>query len=303
MSEFKYTFHTITHCNMCGSDSSTHLIMGKRLNRSQGTNPRNKIGITTTVVKCTTCGLIYSNPLPIPESIQCHYGVPPEAYWRNEYFTLNEEYFKGEIEKLKSLYEFSKGDKALDIGAGLGKCMIALNNAGFDTFGIEPSEPFFSRAIEKMGISPERLTLNSIEDARFPSNHFDFITFGAVLEHLYDPYESIKKAMSWLKVGGVMQIEVPSADWLISKILNTYYRVMGFDYVTNLSPMHEPFHLYEFSLKSFELGAAKEGYEIVKFEYYVASTFMPKILNFILVPYMRYRNKGMQLCVWLRKSK
>ncbi|MBX2942947.1 MAG: class I SAM-dependent methyltransferase [Cyclobacteriaceae bacterium] len=288
---------------MCGSDSSIHLIMGKRLNQSQGTNPRNKIGIATTVVKCTTCGLIYSNPQPIPESIQDHYGVSPETYWRNDYFNLNREYFKNEIQTLKNLYNFNEGDKALDIGVGLGKCMIALNNAGFDTFGIEPSEPFFLRAIDKMRISPDRLTLNSIENAQFPNNYFDFITFGAVLEHLYDPSGSIRKAMGWLKTGGIMQIEVPSSDWLISKILNAYYRIRGLDYVTNLSPMHEPFHLYEFSLKSFELGAVKEGYEIVKFEYYVASTFMPKILNFILVPYMRYRNKGMQLCVWLRKSK
>jgi hypothetical protein len=30
--------------------------------------------------------------------------------------------------------------KALDVGAGLGKCMISLNNAGFDAFGCEPSK-------------------------------------------------------------------------------------------------------------------------------------------------------------------
>jgi 2-polyprenyl-3-methyl-5-hydroxy-6-metoxy-1,4-benzoquinol methylase len=43
----------------------------------------------------------------------------------------------------------------------------------------------------------------------FPEAHFDFITFGAVLEHLYDPSMSIHKAMSWLKPSGIMHIEVP----------------------------------------------------------------------------------------------
>ncbi len=277
------------------------MILGKRLNRSQGKNPRNKIGITTTVAKCNDCGLIYSNPQPIPYSIQDHYGVPPEDYWNEDYFIVSPEYFRTEITTLKNLYNFSAGDKALDIGAGLGKCMIALTNAGFDAYGFEPSESFYSRAIAKMNISAEKLTLNSIENADLPNNYYDFITFGAVLEHLYDPSESIAKAMNWLKPGGVMQIEVPSSDWLINKILNTYYRIRGLDYVANISPMHEPFHLYEFSLKSFQKNAKRNNYTILHSEYYVAQTYMPKILNTILVPYMRYTNMGMQLCIWLTK--
>lgn len=298
----KYTFNYIENCNMCGSASSTHKILGKRLNRSQGVNPRNKIGITTTVVKCIECGLIYSNPQPIPNSIQDHYGVSPEDYWNEDYFTVNSEYFKREIEILKKLYNFNDGDKALDVGAGLGKCMIALTNAGFDTYGFEPSESFYSRALQKMNITPDRLTLNSIESAELPNNYFDFITFGAVLEHLYDPSASIRKALKWLKIGGIMQIEVPSADWLVNKILNKYYKIKGLDYVANISPMHEPFHLYEFGLKSFELNAKQANYEIAFYEYYVCQTYLPKIVDPILVPLMKWTNTGMQLCVWLRKN-
>jgi len=54
--------------------------------------------------------------------------------------------------------------------------------------------------------------------------------------------------MSWLKTDGIMHIEVPSSDWLIARLLNFYYKIRGLDYVTNISPMHEPFHLYEFAL-------------------------------------------------------
>ncbi len=298
----RYTFSYIRECNMCGSDARTHKVLGKRLNRSQGKNPRNKIGITTTVVKCNECGLVYSNPQPTPYSIQDHYGVPPEEYWEKNYFTVSSEYFKKEIETVKSLYRFKEGDRALDIGAGIGKCMIALTQAGFNTYGLEPSESFYLRAVEKMNINPNKLSLKSIEDAELPDDHFDFITFGAVLEHLYDPSASIKKAMKWLKIGGIMQIEVPSSDWLINKILNTYYKVRGLDYVANISPMHEPFHLYEFSLKSFERNAKKNQFEIVHSEYYVCTTYMPKLLDVFLVPYMRLTKKGMQLCVWLKKS-
>ena len=48
---------------------------------------------------------------------------------------------------------------------------------------------------------------------------------------------------------------------------------MGTNYVTNLSPMHVPYHLYEFDLKSFELNAKKLGYEIAHFEYFVCNIY------------------------------
>jgi ubiquinone/menaquinone biosynthesis C-methylase UbiE len=153
-----------------------------------------------------------------------------------------------------------------------------------------------------MKISPERLILSSIEDAEYPENFFDFITFGAVLEHLYDPNDSIKKALSWLKPGGIIHIEVPSSEWLTHKLVNFYYKLRGLEYVANLSPMHEPYHLYEFDLKTFKINGEKLGYKVARFDYYVCDTFLPKSLDFILKPYMRKKNKGMQLCVFLKKD-
>ena len=82
-------------------------------------------------------------------------------------------------------------------------------------------------------------------------NSFDFITFGAVLEHLYDPAFALDRAMKWLKPGGIIQAEVPSADHLMSKLLNFYFKLRGTNYVTHISPMHSPFHLYEFTPRSF----------------------------------------------------
>ena len=38
-----------------------------------------------------------------------------------------------------------------------------------------------------------------LEEVDYEANSFDFITFGAVLEHLYDPAQSIKQVMKWLE--------------------------------------------------------------------------------------------------------
>jgi len=296
----KYAFKYIENCNMCGSKSKKHTILGKRLNISQGRNPEKKVGITVTICKCNRCGLVYSNPQPVPSSLQDHYGSPPEDYWSSEYFEINENYFSAEIARLKKLMDFKPGMKSLDIGAGLGKQMIVLSKIGFDAYGIEPSEPFYSRAISQMKINPEKLKLGMIEQVDYPENNFDFISFGAVLEHLYDPSSSIRKAMVWLKPQGIIHIEVPSSNWLIGKLINLFYKVKLSDYVGNLSPMHKPFHLYEFSIKSFEM--SNIDYEIAFHEYYVCRTYMPKSIDLILKPFMKKTNSGMQLCVWLRKK-
>lgn len=303
MSEtLQYSFENVTRCEMCDNNTGSHKVLGQRLNNSQGLNPRAKTGISVSVKKCRNCGLIYSSPMPIPTSIQDHYGVPPEEYWKPSYFEWQPKYFSYEINVLKKLQPIQPGAKALDIGAGLGKCMISLKKAGFDTYGFEPSKPFYERAISKMNISPDRLHLGMMEEMDYEPNFFDFITFGAVLEHLYHPAKSIEKALTWLKPGGVIHIEVPSSRHLLPKLVNFYYRLIGTNYVTNISPMHNPYHLYEFDIKSFEELAKKLGYQVAAHEYYVADIyFFPKVVHPILRKWMEWRKSGMQLAVWIKK--
>lgn len=298
----KYTFTTIERCNMCGSDKSQHIILGKRMNQSQGRKPWKKTGITTTIVKCKTCKLIFSNPLPIPFSIQDHYGVTPESYWTKNYFTVDEHYFSKEIKDLKTVLNITDSTKGLDIGAGIGKTMIALEKIGIDMYGCEPSEPFYNRAIEKMNISKDKIKFASIEESEYPENTFDLITFGAVLEHLYDPSKAIERANKWLKPNGIMHIEVPSSAWLVNKLINFSYKIRGSDYVGNISPMHAPFHLYEFGLDSFKMHAMKNNYSIAKYYYTVCPTYLPKIIDVFIRPYMKRTNTGMQLTIYLKKN-
>ncbi len=303
MHQLRYYFNYVETCNMCISKYEKHKILGQRLNQSQGFNPKSKIGISTSVVRCKECGLIFSNPQPVPYDIQDHYGTPPEKYWRPEYFNVDEKYFSGQIVITKRLSDFKQGMKALDIGAGLGKCMIVLQKAGYDAYGFEPSVPFYNRAIEIMKIPKDKIGIGMIEDMNYEEKLFDFINFGAVLEHLYDPSASILKAMKWLKPNGLIHIEVPSSKYLIPRLFNFYFSLRGTNYVNNLSPMHRPYHLYEFDLESFNIHAKKHGYEVAHHEYYVCDIyFIPRIFHGILKWYMGKTKRGMQLAVWLRKK-
>lgn len=299
----KYSFKEITKCEMCGDKIENHKILGQRLNKSQGSNPKSKNGITVSIVQCTNCNLIYSNPQPIPFDIQDHYGKPPEEYWKDGYFVWEPTYFEKQINEAKKLLDFKEGMKALDIGAGLGKAMLSMQDKGFDVYGLEPSIPFHERAVSKMGIEKEKLKLGAIEELEYETEFFDFITFGAVFEHLYEPSKCLEKALKWLKPNGIIHIEVPSSKWLLPKFINFYFKLRGTNYVTNLSPMHVPYHLHEFDLKSFNKLSDHLNFSIDNFHYDVCSIyFFPKVFHGLLRKYMSATNKGMQLTVYLRKK-
>lgn len=297
-----YVFEEISNCEMCRSSTIQHKVLGQRLNKSQGFSPKSKSGISVSVMKCAACGLIYANPMPIPHNIQDHYGVPPESYWSGAYSDYNKDYFAQEIKTAKSLLAFKHGMTALDIGAGLGKCMISLSNAGFDAYGLEPSVPFYERAISHMNIDQTKLKLGMVEELDYESDTFDFITYGAVFEHLYHPAYCLEKSLKWLKKGGVIHVEVPSANYLIPKLINLYFRTIGANYVNNLSPMHTPYHLYEFTVESFRKLGERLGFAIEQEQFLVCEIMSgPRFLHPILKKLMKATNTGMQLTFYLRK--
>lgn len=241
--------------------------------------------------------------MPVPEKLSDHYGVQPDRYWSAQSLELDVSYFSDQISTYKRI---ANGDgigkpTALDIGAGTGKCMLALGNAGFEAWGIEPEDNFYKFAASRGGIS-SRLQNATLEKSSFPADFFDFITFGAVLEHLYDPNQAIAIALRYLKPNGLIHIEVPSSKWLINKMANFIYRIQGLDYCANISPMHSPFHIYEFDLESFKHNAIRNGYDIAFHKYIVGSTYLPSFVDPIMKPLMRHTNMGMQLEIWLRKK-
>ena len=114
--------------------------------------------------------------------------------------------------------------------------------------------------------------------------------------------DHIAKAMNWLRPGGHIHIEVPSSLWLTNRIFNWIYRLQGLDFVANISPMHAPFHLYEFTYDSFKALGDHLGYKIAQHNYIVCDTFLPRVVSPLVVPLMKVTNTGMQLEIWLRRE-
>jgi SAM-dependent methyltransferase len=305
-----YAFREVRTCVMCGGSAFRPL--GRRLDRSQGARPRRKTGLSVSVQRCQTCGLIFPQPLPVPQTLAQHYDLPADEYWSAERVAGAGPTFASEVSTTLELLgrTDSSGLTALDIGAGFGATLRALGEAGFDAVGVEPSPAFRRTAIEQLGVESERIVLASIEDEAslqalhplIPEGGFDLISFGAVLEHLVDPGSALLRALEWLAPDGVLHIEVPSARWLMSRLFNLYFTLRGTDFVTHLSPMHSPYHLYEFTLDSFARHGKTHGYEIVRHSRMVGDTFVPWPLDPFAKGLMRATGTGLQLTVWLRKS-
>jgi SAM-dependent methyltransferase len=293
---------------MCCSGVEHQRFIGRRLDHPQGLWPERKPGITTSIFRCRVCGLIYANPLPIPEDLGQHYEVAPEDYWTEAHFVVPSDYMVHQVRTFERLTKRAPRDStALDIGVGLGKAMVALQEAGFDTHGIEPSASFRRAAIERKGISPDALSLVSIEDSDFPPDSFDFINFMVVLEHLVDPASVLRKVVRWLKPSGLLHVEVPSSAFLLTRLVRVFYRLTGANFSINASPLHPPYHLYEFGLESFIKHGPAAGYIVTFHEYYPSAVDMPAgYMPRWLVPYidkvMKWTDTGMQLAVWLRKE-
>ncbi len=100
--------------------------------------------------------------------------------------------------------------RTLDIGAGLGKFQISLNEHGAQSYGIEPSALRREYAQKKFGL---QLHSELIDNSYWQDNYnryFDLITLWDVLEHVNFPRETLVAACKLLKPGGMLFLDTPT---------------------------------------------------------------------------------------------
>jgi 2-polyprenyl-3-methyl-5-hydroxy-6-metoxy-1,4-benzoquinol methylase len=120
--------------------------------------------------------------------------------------------------------------------------------------GIEPSARFAEFAASYSGAKISPLPL---EQCNFPDGSFDCVILSAVLEHLYNPDETISEISRVLRPGGAVFIDVPNEAGLYFKMGNFYQRLRGRDWVVNIAPTFSPFHVFGFSPRSLKAVLAK----------------------------------------------
>lgn len=260
----QYQWHAQT-CPIC---ETSHL---QRLGRRGGAAHRAHLGVECEIWRCTQCGLIFPNPMPVPlNGVEQHYGVDAEEYF--EHHELGDKN-RSALGLLTTAEELIQGQgKLLDIGAGRGELLRAAKARGWNVTGIEPSSRFAAFAADYSGAT---IRSEPVERCAFPSGSFDCVVLGAVLEHLYNPDETIAEISRILRRGGAVFIDVPNEEGLYFKVGNLYQRLKGRDWVVNLAPTFTPFHIFGFTPRALRVLLRKHGLEPKMWRVYPGRAMVP----------------------------
>ena len=236
-------------CNFCGFDNYTVIHYGKDYLLN--------IPGDYFLVKCNNCGLIYQNPQLSSEELANHY---PDRYTC----------YKSEVTKNLSLVEQLSETIAierrcnhlekyhpttatlLDVGCATGLFLKAIRQKGWLVAGVEPSAYASNYAWQQFGLDVRHGTL---EEANFPSQLFDVVTMWDVLEHVFDPKQTLHEIARILKPKGVLALSLPNPVCIEAKLFGDKW--VGWD---------QPRHLHLFSPTVLLSYFAKTEFELIKID-------------------------------------
>lgn len=133
----------------------------------------------------------------------------------------------------------------LEVGCGNGDLLVKMHKAGFKNLvGVDPF-------IKKEIIYSENFKILKRSLQELNNLSFDLIMFHHSFEHLDDPHETFDSLKKLLKKSGTVLIRIPVIDSYSWK----YYK-------TNWVQLDPPRHLFNYSIKSIEILAAKYGFKI-----------------------------------------
>jgi SAM-dependent methyltransferase len=237
-------------CPTCGDAGA------RRLGLRGGAHQRYGFGFESTIYRCRRCGLIYPNPLPIPDDPSSLYGDPDSYFHQHasEEKQSGADWLVGEIAR-----RTGKAKPALlDVGSGRGEVVQAAERLGSEAVGLELSKPMIDHAKANLGVSLRRATVEQFA-ADHPADSFDAVVAAAVLEHVYDPDSFMRVVARLLRPQGILFLDLPREPSLFTWSATLAQRLRARATVYYLSPSWEPFHLYGFNPKAIKALLAKHG--------------------------------------------
>ena len=147
------------------------------------------------VIKCSECGLEYTDPIPAETTLKAFYASYSDIRADKSIVKLNAQ---EHLKILKNRYGWTQESAMLDFGSG-GGTFVEL--AGENCYGVE----YQSSANIRI-----KTILNEL-----PIRRWDFITLWGVLEHLPHPKKVIDELVSLLRNGGIMVLTTVDAEGVI----------------------------------------------------------------------------------------
>ena len=244
------------NCMLCGSSEQDilYIIPDYLLNRT---------GISTTLVKCPQCGLIFQNPRLAIDEMEIHYPPDYDSYLpatgpEKSSWLMSKAINYGIYKRCKVVREQFREGNILDIGCATGEFLSGMSNyPGWRTFGVEPNHYAANLARQKYGLD---VFIGTLEQAAYQSGFFDVITLWDVFEHLHDPVGTLNEIHRILKTKGIVIVRVPNAYSWDARLFKQYWA--GLD---------APRHLYVFEPLTLKMIFTLAGFDVDKIECRIGS--------------------------------
>jgi SAM-dependent methyltransferase len=253
-------------CNVCGGRDFR--VLGAR----GGEAHRDRVGVKTRIVKCRTCNLIFPNPMPYPSGEDTRY-TNVSGYFEDVMAVTDEGRRQMGDNLAREAERLSGGrGKFLDIGCGRGEVVRAASERGWEAEGCDLSEDFVRYAREVNGVKAQAATLEQIH---YPEASFDVVTMVEVIEHLYDPAETVKELGRVVRPGGLVYISTPNEESVYQTLGNLYYKARGLDWVVNLCPTWNLYHIQGFSPRSLRYLLERNDFQVEELVVYPGTLMLP----------------------------
>jgi len=196
------------------------------------------------MVRCNTCGLVRSDPVPDSSFVA--------ALYRESTFD-----YSGEVENLSRTYgdylarldRYGVSKNALlEIGCGNGFFLAQASRQGFkDVRGVEPSEAAIRLASDQIR---QNITCAMMGPGLFPHESFDVVCLFQVLDHIFDPGSLLDTCFQILKPDGFVLCLNHNIEALSARLLK------------HRSPIIDIEHTYLYSPETLGRLFSKSGFQI-----------------------------------------
>ena len=168
-------------------------------------------------VCCETCTVRYHYPIPTDKFLKRWYSAGETAKkWGGNLLKAIDANHKQNVTNFACYYDMTKEargliktGKVLDIGCYSGCFLSQFAKDGYECLGIDVNSGFVEYGRQRFDVN---LQCGDLKSFNFPSEHFDFVTFHQLLEHLQDPIGFFEEATRILKPNGYLQLSVPDAE-------------------------------------------------------------------------------------------
>lgn len=208
------------------------------------------------IFQCNDCRGAFTQDVPAVHDIGRYYASENyishsdtnEGLINQVYHTVRKKTLQQKRALIEKITGMRKGH-LLDIGCGTGAFLHTMQQAGWQTTGLEPDETARKKAAELYELNP----LPSGELFTLPLESFDAITMWHVLEHVHDLHAYIAQIKKLLKPGGRLVVAVPN-----------YTSADALHYQQYWAALDVPRHLYHFSPGSMKTLMGLHGMEVMQ---------------------------------------